>query len=345
MTFFSGTPSSPTRFGEDVAAPGDVDGLFLKMFGGRVFGAFNRATITLDRHFVVSMGSGKSFQFPKTWRVQAEYHQAGQEMLGQTTDETERVITIDNLIVSHVGLYDLDVAKSHFQIRDKLSTELGRAIARLLDQNFMRAVILTARDSAVLGGGSQSTSPFPAGQVITSADVSGTLSATAGDQWWEAVRVQRVKTGENDIPLDDQQYVGIPFTTFDKLKYSQAGASAANPFLLGNRNEVVPSFNDQLVATSGAEMNLWIDGIEVLRSNLIPQTDQTADNSVPSKYRADYSATLGLGWHPDAVGTVKLINMSMETMRDVRRQEDFMVAKIAVGHGSLRNEGATEYTA
>jgi hypothetical protein len=111
MALFVGDPSAPTRFGTDVADTSDETGLFLKIFGGEVFAAFSETTIMMDKHFVREISSGKSAQFPKTWKVSAAYHVAGQEMLGQDTDETERVISIDGLLVSHIGIYDLDEAE------------------------------------------------------------------------------------------------------------------------------------------------------------------------------------------------------------------------------------------
>ena len=48
-------------------------------------------------------------------------------------------------------------------------------------------------------------------------------------------------------------------------------------------------------------------------------------------------------WCPEAVGTVELIGVGMEMERDTRRQEDFMVARMAVGHGTLRPECAVEF--
>ena len=100
MALFVGDPSAPTRFGTEVADTSDETGLFLKIFGGEVFAAFSETTIMIDKHFVREINSGKSAQFPKTWKVSAAYHTAGQEMLGQDTDETERVISIDGLLVS-----------------------------------------------------------------------------------------------------------------------------------------------------------------------------------------------------------------------------------------------------
>lgn len=334
---FVGDPSAPTRFGTDVADTSDNTGLFLKIFGGEVFAAFSEAVVTLDKHFVREIQSGKSAQFPKTWKVSAGYHTAGQEMLGQDTDETERVISIDGLLVSHVGIYDLDEAMSHFEIRSRYTQELGRALARVLDTNVMRTVVKTARDVSPFS----TTSPFPAGTVITSADLTGTLAATAvGAQWWEALRQMRIDAGTANIPDGDRLYVAVPHATFDSILYAQVGDTAANPFLFANRDL---SFGGQGgVGVTGA---IESDGIVVMRSNLIPQANDSANGDVKAKYRADFTATLGVGWHGDGVGTTRLIGMGLEQTRDTRRQEDFIVAKMAVGHGAVRNEGTWEFTA
>jgi len=336
MAFFVGDPSAPTRFGTDVADTTDATGLFLKMFGGEVFAAFTEATHTMTRHYVRQIKSGKSAQFPKTWKVDAHYHVAGQEMLGQDTDETERVISIDGLLVSHIGIYDLDEAMSHFDVRARYTEELGDAIARVFDENVYRTVIKTARDDSTLGGGSQTTSPFPAGRVILSADVSGTITATAGAQWWEVMRKARVLAGQNNIKAREKIWMAVPEDTFDAVLYSTQNDGATNNFLFANRENQF---------TQGG-----IEGLEVVRlrsvhmfpTNLLPQSNDSANSAVKAKYRADFSTTLGCAWINDGVGTTKLIGMGLEKTRDVRRQEDFIVAKIAVGHGSVRNEGTWE---
>ena len=336
MAFFVGDPSAPTRFGTDVADTTDATGLFLKVFGGEVFAAFEIATVTLDKHFVREIASGKSAQFPKTWRVESEYHTAGQEMLGQTTDETERVITIDGLLVSHIGIYDLDEAMSHFDIRSRYTTELGRAIARTFDTNVMRSIVLTANNTAT---GYVTTSPFPAGQRILSADVPGTLAATgAGSDWWEALREMRIGAGGDNIPDEDPLYVTVPYNTFDSILYAQVNDTAANPFLFTNERL---TFGHQ--GGPGVTGRIVQDGIMVMRSNLIPQSDDSANTAIPARYRGNFGTVLGLGWHPDGVGTVKLVGMGLEQTRDVRRQEDFIVAKMAVGTGPVRHEGTWEF--
>ena len=327
MALFVGDPSAPTRFGTDVADTSDSTGLFLKVFGGEVFAAFSEKVHTADKHMMKEISSGKSSQFPKTWKVSAAYHTAGVEMLGQDTDETERVISIDGLLVSHIGIYDLDEAMSHFQVRSTYTSELGKALARVFDTNVYRTIVKTAKGDSTLPGAS-STSPFPDGIRLLSADVSGTITATAGSQWWEVMRGLQVDADGRDY--DDAIHLAVPPATYDATAYAQVADTAANPFLFANRDL---SFGG---TTPGQAISLR--NVNMYMSNLLPQTDDSANGDVKAKYRADFTSVLGVAWGNEGVGTTKLIGMGLEQTRDVRRQEDFVVAKIAVGHGPVRNE-------
>jgi len=56
-----GDPSNPARFGYGQSVSDDRN-LFLKVFGGEVLAAFSEAVVTLDKHQVKTITSGKSFQ-------------------------------------------------------------------------------------------------------------------------------------------------------------------------------------------------------------------------------------------------------------------------------------------
>ena len=47
-----------------------------------------------------------------------------------------------------------------------------------------------------------------------------------------------------------------------------------------------------------------------------------------------------LVFHKSAIGTVKLMDLGMESEYDIRRQGTLMVGKLALGHGILRPESA-----
>lgn len=56
-----GDPSAPALFGRGQHAS-DNTNLFLKVFGGEVLTAFQERILTLDKHNVRSIASGKSAQ-------------------------------------------------------------------------------------------------------------------------------------------------------------------------------------------------------------------------------------------------------------------------------------------
>ena len=80
---------------------GTADALFLKVFAGEVLTSFEQTTVTAGRHMVRTISSGKSAQFPVMGRSSAEYHTPGNEIVGTTLNHNEKVITINDLLISH----------------------------------------------------------------------------------------------------------------------------------------------------------------------------------------------------------------------------------------------------
>ena len=73
-----------------------------------------------------------------------------------------------------------------------------------------------------------------------------------------------------------------------------------------------------------------------------PLVTTSADATLLSKYRGNYANTMGVVTNRWAVGTVQLMDISLETDREIRTQGTFMVGKQAVGHGALRVECVIE---
>ena len=323
----AGVTSTPARFGYGQSTSDDRN-LFLKVFGGEVLTAFTEKVVTLDKHTVRNIEFGKSAQFPKTWKATSAYHEAGQQLLGNDIDTSEVTITIDGLLVSHTAIYDLDEKMSHFDVTSEFSQELGRALAREFDKNVLRQIVLAARTSA--------DGPFPAGNTITdSALVNSSIAGSTGKSWIDHIREANIALYNKNVPDDMPRYLVVNADVFDAIKYA---VDSTHGYLVINRD-----FGEQAGGVAGRGDVINIDGVQIIRSNLMPTANETSDTSVYSKYRANYSTTTGIMWCPEAVGTLKLMDLAMETERDVRRQEDFMVAKMAVGHGVLRPELAVEF--
>jgi hypothetical protein len=324
----TGTASSPVRFGAGQSSPTDNRSLFLDVFGGEVLTAFDNATVTLDKHTVKSLSGGaKSYRFPKTWKADAEYHTPGTELLGNDFTTGELTINVDDILVSHYAIADLDRILSHFDMRSIISGEMGRALAKVFDKNVFRQLILAARDAG--------SAPFPGGESIADAALtdSGTIS---GIDWIDAIRDANLRLFNKDVPEEMPRYLAVNAAVFDAIKYAK---DANGQYIVLNRD-----FGADVAGGIQARAEtIKIDGVTVVKSRNIPGSDESADTGVYSKYRGNYSTTTGVMWCPQAVATVKLLDISMETERDVRRLEDFMVSKMFVGHGTMRPEMAIEF--
>ena len=323
-----GQASNPTRSGSGQSSPVDSRSLWMDVFGGEVFTAFDNATVTLDKHTVKSLNGGaKSYRFPKTWKASAEYHTPGAELLGNDFQTGEISINVDDILVSHYGIADLDRILSHFDMRSIISKEMGGALAKVFDKNVFRQLVLAARDTG--------SAPFPGGESIVNAlcKNSGVISGIA---WLDAIRDANMRLFNKDVPEDMPRYLAVNAETFDAIKYAK---DSNGQYLILNRDFQA----DNAGGIQKRSETITVDGVTIVKSRNIPSTNETTATTVYSKYRANYATTTGVMWCPQAVATVKLMDISMETERDVRRLEDFMVSKMFVGHGTMRPEMAIEF--
>ncbi len=319
-----GDTSNPARFLQGQHAT-DQRNLSLKVFGGEVLAAFDLNVLMADKHETKTIAAGaKSAQFPKTWKATSEYHSPGVELLGTDIDTTEVVITVDDILVSHTAISDIDDMLSHFDVRGKYSDAMGFELSKVFDKNVFRQLILNARESA--------DGPFPAGNTITDASLTNS-GAIDGKAWVDALRQASRDIYNVNVPASETRYAAVNAEVFDAIKYA---TDANGNYLLLNRD-----FGAQ-ASVGGKEERLQIEDITVYRSRNMPTANETSVTSVHAKYRANYSTTTGVVWTPMGVGTVKVMNIGFEGERDVRRLEDFLVAKMLVGHGKLRPECAME---
>lgn len=323
---FGPNDGTPVAFGKGATA--DDRNLFLKVFGGEVLTAFSAATLMAGKSREKTIGAGKSWQFIRTGASEAGYISRGKEMHGGDFATNEVTVTVDAPMVSIHELWDLDELMSHFDIRSPMTTAMGEALARAYDRNVMRSIILAARSPALAG------IPFSGGTVLTSADFSVTQGAIDGLAWMNQIRRAKLALRAKNVPEGLPLYCSVPAAVFDAIKYAKDG----NTFV--NLNSTIQ------MATAGVGSAvteaILFEGVRIFSSNLLPSTNESADVEVYPKYRADFSKTSGMIWSPDAVASLSLLNVTVETGRDFRRQQDVMIAKRVNGHGTLRNELAIE---
>ena len=353
--------TTPSRVGLDENNTGaGNDQLFLKKFSGEILQTFEESNIFKPLHTIRTIESGKSAQFPVTGIATANYHTPGENIAsnglvgagGYLSDigKTEKIITIDKMLVASTFLANIDDVKNHYDIRSVYANELGKALAVRFDTALAKVFIAAARSSANL-------SASAAGSILdisqnafvavgaTNADVTDPTGAELVAALFSAAQ----RMDENDVPSDGRFCVLRPQEYYRLI----TGADDSNSFSLTS------AINKDIGgAGSLAAGNIpQIAGISIFKSNHIPSTDLSSTSSGDGAsnndvfgtngvgYNGDFTNTKGIVSHSAAVGTVKLLDLATESEYQIERQGTLFVAKYAMGHGVLRPECAIELVA
>lgn len=306
---------TPSRLGQ-ADATGDDRALFLKVFAGEVLSAFHRDSAFRDKHLTRTITSGKSAQFPVTGLAGFRYHTPGQEIFGDTIRHGEKVITIDDMIISPAFIANIDEALNHYDVRAIYAGEIGEALAKGYDQNVARAFLQAARGVSVITGGNDGGNSENA-----SYDSDGTVI-------WKGIYNAGVALDTKDVP-SGERYAWLRPVQHALVVQSEKPIDVN---LNANRDNGGIDVGDIRK----------INQIMLVKTNNLPSVDDSANTAIPSHLRDDYSVTRGLIGHRSAAGTVQVQGVALESAYDIRRQGTLMVGKYLCGHGDLRPEAAYE---
>lgn len=296
------------------SAGSDRTALFLKVFSGEVLTMFENTNMTLDKHRVRTISNGKSAQFPAIGYTAAEYMTPGDALDGQAVNHNEQVITVDELLVAHQIVYELEEAMSHYDVRKEYATQNGRALAKQWDQHIMQLMVLAARVATPIVTGGNIGAQGTASDLVKTA--SGTLITNifAASETFDT----------NDVAEEDRYVYFRP---------AQYNVLAQDTTVLNRDWAGAGSYADGKL--------LKIGGVNVVKTNNLPSTNVTADPG-GTKYNGDFTKTYGVVATKATVGTVKLKELKSETEYDIRRQGNWLLSKIALGSGILRPDTAYE---
>ena len=337
---------TPSRLGQSGGA-GDTDALFLKVFANEVLTTFEETNVMKDLHTVRTISSGKSAQFPTMGKATAKYHTPGEDVF-ETTDGTkyvtalthkERIINIDDVLIAATSIANIDELKNHYDVRSAYSTELGRALSKRFDLATMRTLVAASQVDAA------GRANPDAGQGIkidlgTTTGAPADLSTAAN--LIQTFRLIAQKLDEQDIPSEDRFVILTP-----QLYYLLAGSdSAAINRDFGGAGSIATGNVLQLVglkiysSTHLTDITTAEVTSDDVNANNNPFDD--ADGGTAAKGYLDAGgATLQfVAGHKTAIGTVKLMDLAVESEYSIPKQATLMLAKYAMGHGILRPEGA-----
>jgi hypothetical protein len=315
------TPASIGR----VNASGSEDALFLKVFSGEVLTAFERSSVTQGAEMVRSISNGKSASFPVMGRIDAAYHTPGTEIVGTDVKHNEKVITINDLLVSSAFLSNIEEAKNHWDVRSSYSSEIGRALAFQKDKHVLQTIGQAAQAAANITGGD-------AGTVLTNTGIASATAATAANAMIDSLFDAASALDSHYVPKEGRK----AFIRLEEYYKLANATNAVNIDFSGGANGGVAE--GKVMRVAGIEL---IPTAHFVASNITTGVDAgsaTQGGSTPQAVNlANYVCLVS---HPSAAGTVQLMNLATEMEYDIRRQGTLMVAKYAMGHGVLRPEAA-----
>lgn len=300
---------------------GATDALFLKVFSGEVLSSFNANTVMADKTRVRNITSGKSAQFPAMGRIGAAYHTPGAEIVGTAVEHGEKVVTIDDLLISSSFIANIDEAKNHYEVRSEYSMQMGQALAQTFDRNLLSLAVKTARASeagAVADQGAAASTNL------------GSLTPTI-QTIVDAIYAEAAKMDDLYLPAEDRFVIVSPTTYWG---------------LVQNDKLIDRDFGSNGSYTEGKVIK--VAGMSIVKSSNLALNHTTSTDypdTAGSKYGAIATDTSALIFQRGALGTVKLLELASESAYDIRRQGTLMVSKMAVGHGAINPQGIRELRA
>jgi len=361
MAQAASNPAYTVSFQGQTNNTGDVRDLFLKLYAGEVLTAFEEKKVLMDKVRTRTISKGKSASFPLTGRATAEYLTPGNEITGGQIRASERIVTIDDLLISSQFIANIDEAMNHYDVRSIYSKEAGIALANEADRNVARMLVKAALStnaaraaSLVQGYKDFTEEDFTNNVTIGTATADSIDPAKLAKAIFDAKKEFDIKNVDHSnavVALTPNQYYALlDVSDGSKLTYMNkdfggaggiAGATvpmiAGMPvimsnhanvsnlyvnFTTGDANEGKTSDNAPLANTAGSGRTTHYD----LPTAAVDGADMVA---VASKMR-------GFIFTPEAVATVKLLDLGMESEYQINRQGTLMVAKYAMGHNVLR---------
>jgi hypothetical protein len=315
--------ASPVKFGNANSGATRDDALFLKVFAGEVITSFDRASKTQGADMVRSISNGKSATFPVMGRIGASYHAVGTEITGSDINHNEKVITINDLLISSVFVSNIEEAKNHWDVRSAYSTEIGRALAFQKDKHILQTIGQASLASASITGGDATTN-------VVNTGIASATDSTAANAMIDAIFAAAKELDANYVPSEGRKC----FMRLEEYYKLANATNAVNVDFSGNGSIA----EGKVHKIAGIEL---VPVAHFVDSNVTSGTDAgSATNGGSTPQAVNLSNFVALVSHPSAVGTVKLMDLAVEKEYDIRRQGTLMVAKYSMGHGVLRPEAA-----
>lgn len=342
--------TTPVRAGQSQGA-GDALALFLKVFSGEVLTAFEAATVMKDLHMIRTISSGKQAQFPVTGTATAQYHTPGENIADAGNSYlssfkfAEKTISIDGQLISAAFSPNVDDLMNHYDHRSIIATELGRSLAYVFDKQVMYSLIAAARSSANITGATSSAGVALSGGSVIAGQAKTSATALI-DAIFDAIEILDTK----DVPSEDRYVVLRPQEYYLLINKTGEGTAIINRDFNDGNGSMAKGTVFEIGGARIVKSNHVPVGLNLLTSGPASTEDTLFGNAAvlnnvyggSTGYAANHTNHVCTVFHKAAAGTVKLLDLAMESEYQIERQGTLMVAKMMCGSAPLRPECAVE---
>tara|TARA_R100000152_G_C6781045_1_gene214783 strand:- start:48 stop:1265 length:1218 start_codon:yes stop_codon:yes gene_type:complete len=295
--------------------------------------------------------------------------------------QTEVLINIDKVLMASTFISSIDELVSHFDVRAPYSHQLGEALANQFDKNVLGIAVKTGAKTGN-DGDNDGNGLVPSDELIADvtkqgsvvyaeranngsnayanpADTANTAYATPADVAYatnqndgralrqnpKAAYIRRALfesarlLDEKDVPQSDRYCIMTPAMYYELINNSA-------------ESDVIKSVINKDIGGEGsiaAGTVTRVAGITILVSNHLPSTDLTSTanqfgTTAANDYRIDCTDLAGIVFQKGGFGTLKLMDLTMESEYLIQRQGTLMVSKYSMGHGALRPESVVVWS-
>ena len=341
--------------------------LFYHQFSGEVLGFFqSKSLLTAGRVMTRTALGMKSLGFPTYGQLIAEYHTPGTRLLGadgigKRVPFGEVTIPVDGATIAHQYIANLDELRASYDLRRPVAEALGYSLAHKNDRDRLITIARTARRAGwhpdlqkdptgafTWGGQSGAVDATPpagasgegnAYQQTHNGQLRGAALATTAANFINALLKIRQGFTERNVP-DGEIYLAIQPAQYYMLLNISGGTGP-----VAINRDWSPDNGSLAAGVVG-----MIAGMKLLVTTNMPNTDNVAATSTDNgktktrgnSYNGDFTNTLALAWHPNAIGVLESVGVTTESDYEPQTQASFMLAKYVRGSGTLTPTLAAE---
>lgn len=330
-------------FGGQTNNAGYIREDLLDLYGGEVLKEYHVRNKFMPLHRVKTLANGRSYDFPLVGTAGTHYHTPGEMIEADKIPSVTRRVTVDQLLISPVFIDRLEERLTHWEERSIFADECARGLADVADRDILRTVARSALITDAAGATNEGLVPLTGETFTPNVTVTQTdAEALTGKDIVQAIQKARTIREQNNVYTE--AVVALPPVVYNKL------------FEPDSVNSIV-WLNSDVVGQQGGSWSQMqaptIAGFRLISTNNFPMTDQSTalSNNDPlptigagepgvldrtKMYKGDYSKLFGLVFGRDAIATVKVADLAVESEYQINRQGTLVVAKYAMGHNILR---------